>query len=139
MSPSKSISFSRLDNAQNAIARRFLNVTNWDGALERMSRYELSLGRQLRQTLFVLDVLGRRGALRQHHTRSCWSNIFPLGSRAYRTPWSVTLSPGFVANSAPWPAVALVDGIERLVPSSDGGDDFVGVCGPCEGAACPMY
>ena len=30
---------------------------------------------------------------------------------------------------APW----LVDGIERLVPSSDGGDDFVGVCGPCEG------
>ena len=76
--PSKSISFSRLDNAQNAIARRFLNVTNWDGALERMSRYQLSLGRQLRQTLFVLDVLGRRGALRQHHTRSCWSNIFPL-------------------------------------------------------------
>ena len=52
--------------------------SNWDGALERMSRYELSLGHQLRQTLFVLDVLGRRGALRQHHTRSCWSNIFPL-------------------------------------------------------------
>ena len=31
------------------------------------------------------------------------------------------------------PFRSLVDRIQRLVPSSDGGDDFVWISGPCEG------
>src|SRR3954462_6346044 len=31
------------------------------------------------------------------------------------------------------PRTQLVDGIQRLVPAYDGGDDLVGVCGPGEG------
>ena len=32
-----------------------------------------------------------------------------------------------------WLDRELVDRIQRLVPSSDGGDDFVWIGGPCEG------
>jgi hypothetical protein len=74
---SKTTTLSRPKDAQSAIADRFLNLIEFDGALERMTRYETSLWRQLRQTLFVIDVLCCRRALRQNHHRSRWSDIFP--------------------------------------------------------------
>src|SRR3954470_20848813 len=38
------------------------------------------------------------------------------------------------ASATPSPGIRLlVDGIQRLVPAYDGGDDLVGVCGPGEG------
>ena len=66
----------RSDNAASAMARRFLNLPNGHGALERMTRYELALWRQLRQTLFMLDLAARRHALRQTYRRSRWSDNF---------------------------------------------------------------
>jgi len=57
------------DNAE--IARCFLRLANLDnGALERLSRYETALWRQVGQILYTLDVLrpGERGN-RYHRAR----------------------------------------------------------------------
>ena len=70
----QSTSLAQPSHPQNAIAERFLNLADWNGALERMTRYESALWRQLRQTLLVLDLAGRRHTLRQTHRRSRWSD-----------------------------------------------------------------
>ena len=64
------------EDARSVIAGRFLNILNWNTALERMSRYELALWRQVRQTLFILDVRGGRRILQRQNTRNRWSSIF---------------------------------------------------------------
>jgi hypothetical protein len=55
----------RSDDAAIATARRFLNLPDGHGVLERTTRYEMTLWRQLRQTLYVLDLAARPRALRE--------------------------------------------------------------------------
>jgi hypothetical protein len=63
-----------VENPATAMARRFLNLASGQGALERRTRYEMALWRQLQQTLFVLDLAARRQALRQSYRHSRWSH-----------------------------------------------------------------
>jgi hypothetical protein len=74
----------RSDDAATAMARRFLNLPDGHGVLERTTRYEMALWRQLRQTLLVLDLAARRQALRQTYRRSRWSHNLPGSSRDER-------------------------------------------------------
>jgi hypothetical protein len=49
-------------NTQRDVAKRFLRLAKLDnGVFDRLSRYELALWRQARQTLFTLEVLRWRG------------------------------------------------------------------------------
>jgi hypothetical protein len=59
---------------QLAVARRFLRLTDFDnGMFERLGRYEAALWRQARQSLFTLEGLRRRKAVRQNAGRYPWS------------------------------------------------------------------
>jgi hypothetical protein len=59
------------------LVKRFLRLTDLGGAFDRITRYELTLWRQVRQVLLALDQLRRRrGTLRSHSTRDRWSKLF---------------------------------------------------------------
>ena len=59
------------------LTQRFLGLARLNGAFERITRYELALWRQVRQTLFALDGLQRRSSGRRHqHSRPGWQGYY---------------------------------------------------------------
>jgi hypothetical protein len=56
---------------EGVVARRFVRLAN-DGHIERLSRYEMTLWRQLRQTLFTLEVMRWRGFSSKRSHRFLW-------------------------------------------------------------------
>ena len=61
------------DNPTVDLARCFLRLTNLPNfALDRLSRYEAALWRQVGQTLFALDALDRRKPQERGAPFPCW-------------------------------------------------------------------
>jgi hypothetical protein len=58
-------------HVREGVARRFVRLAN-DGHIERLSRYEMTLWRQLRQTLFTLEVMRWRGFSSKRSHRFLW-------------------------------------------------------------------
>jgi hypothetical protein len=66
---------SATSEVQLVVARRFLRLADLDnGVFERLGRYEAALWRQVRQTLFTLEVLRRRKSSRPNAGPYPWSH-----------------------------------------------------------------
>jgi hypothetical protein len=61
---------------ESDIARRFLRAANLgNGVFERLGRYEVTLWRQVRQTIFTLEALRWRSSHARHSTPRFWRRI----------------------------------------------------------------
>jgi hypothetical protein len=71
---------SRVLDAQLEVPRCFLRLANVDsGVFERLGRYEAALWRQMRQTLFMLEVLRCRKSGTYHaRTKLSWQRTMGL-------------------------------------------------------------
>ena len=59
------------------LTQQFVGLARLNGAFERITRYELALWRQVRQTLLALDGLQRRSSGRRHqHARPGWQGYY---------------------------------------------------------------